>query len=670
MKTILLTLSLFLALDQLIAQETHETLRQQMEDLAAQAGEGQEEDLAMNDQWEHFSKHPLDLNNANEDELRSLSLLSALQVHHFLRYRLSLGKLLSVYELQAVPYWDLLTIKKLLPFIRVDDMPALGEGWAEAVRKAGKQLFFRASRVLEKARGYNRDGSNGYLGDRNHLLVQFRAQYKSLVRYGFTAEKDAGESFFRGASKGFDFYSFHFFAAQRGRIKTLALGDFSVNMGQGLIQWNSMGFQKSAETMLVKREAPVLLPYRSAGEFYFNRGVGMTLKQQRTEASFFLSARKAGATISDASTGSFTAFHTSGYHRTVSEAAKKNRTGILSAGMALKYSGKAATIGLNAVVHRFGGELEKGEEPYSKFRLSGKRWFNVSLDYSRTYRNLHLFGEAAVAPGSYPAFVQGCLLAIDPKLDVSLVYRNIHPRYHSLFGNAFTENAAPTNEEGLYAGITIRPVQRWQINAYADRYRFPWLRYRMDAPGGGRDYLLQLRFQPDKRSEVYLHYRNGNRDGNEEEGATNYLSSQILRNLRLHFSGKLNRHTELRCRFEFCWYEEGAEKEEGFSGFIEGRVELPVRASVNLRLQYAETGSNTWIYAHESDVLYGSATRSFSGKGFRYYLNINYDVGKRMSLWVRWARSLYPGENATGSGVEAIQGSHKTEARMQIRYSF
>jgi hypothetical protein len=651
------------------AQEIHEATRQQLEDLATQAEEGQEDDFAMSSQWEHYRKHPLNLNEAGEDELRSLGFLSALQVHHFLQYRLLLGKFLSVYELQAVPSWDLVTIKRLLPYIRVDDTPALGEGLKAAVGKAEKQLFVRASRVLERARGYERDISNGYLGGPDHLLLQFRARYKNLVQYGFTAEKDAGEQFFKGTSKGFDFYSFHFFFARQGRIKTLAVGDFAVNMGQGLIQWNSMGFQKSAGVMMVKREAAVLLPYRSAGEFYFNRGAGITLKEGRAAATFFASVRKTGATVSDENNGSFTSFHTSGYYRTLSEAAKKNKTGILSAGMVFKYSGKATDIGMNAVMHHFGGKLEEGGEPYNKFRLSGRQWYNVSLDYSHTYRNLHLFGEVAVAPGFYPALVQGCLLAVDSKVDISLVYRNIHPRYQALFGNAFTDNAAPSNEEGLFTGIIIRPAQRWQLNAYADIYRFPWLRYRVDAPGGGKDYLVQLVFQPDRRSELYLRYKSGVRGGNEEDGVTNYVTGQTHRNLRLHFSGKLSRLAELRCRFELCWYEKAKTVQEGFTGYVEGRVELPGGAAANMRLQYFETGSDSPLYAYESDVLYGSGTRVFSGKGFRYYLNFTFVLSRKISLWIRWAQFLYPGEEQNGSGMELIRAGHKTETRMQIRYN-
>ena len=58
--------------------------------------------------------------------------------------------------------------------------------------------------------------------------------YKNLLQFGVVGDKDAGEQFFSGAQNlGFDFYSIHLFARNVGRIKALALGDFTVNMGQG-----------------------------------------------------------------------------------------------------------------------------------------------------------------------------------------------------------------------------------------------------------------------------------------------------------------------------------------------------------------------------------------------------------------------------------------------------
>jgi hypothetical protein len=104
------------------------------------------------------------------------------------------------------------------------------------------------------------------------------------------ADKDAGEQFFKGAQKyGFDFYSFHLFARKLGSIQALALGDFTVNMGQGLIQWQSLAFRKSVDILGIKRQSPVLRPYNSAGEFSFHRGAGITWQKGKIEATGFIS---------------------------------------------------------------------------------------------------------------------------------------------------------------------------------------------------------------------------------------------------------------------------------------------------------------------------------------------------------------------------------------------
>ena len=60
-------------------------------------------------------------------------------------------------------------------------------------------------------------------------------------------------------------------------------------MGQGLIQWQSLAFKKSMEIMGVKRQSAILRPYHSAGEFYFHRGAGITIKKGKIEATVFAS---------------------------------------------------------------------------------------------------------------------------------------------------------------------------------------------------------------------------------------------------------------------------------------------------------------------------------------------------------------------------------------------
>ena len=100
-------------------------------------------------------------------------------------------------------------------------------------------------------------------------------------------------NFFKGAqNRGFDFYSFHLFARKIGPIQSFAVGDFTVNMGQGLIQWQSLAFRKSVDVLGLKRQSPVLRPYNSAGEFNFHRGGGITIQKGDAEATAFISYRK------------------------------------------------------------------------------------------------------------------------------------------------------------------------------------------------------------------------------------------------------------------------------------------------------------------------------------------------------------------------------------------
>ncbi|MGZ3882532.1 MAG: hypothetical protein ACXVBF_14380, partial [Flavisolibacter sp.] len=243
-------------------------------------------------------------------------MLNDLQVNNLIRYRSLLGNLISIFELQSIPGWSLVTINRVLPYIAVSNPQSSKQSFLPRFHNGDNSLLFRISRVLEKSKGYDTSLNSHYLGDRNHLAFRYRYQYKDLLYFGITADKDAGEQFFRGAqSKGFDFYSFHFFARRVGWVKSLAIGDYTVNFGQGLIQWQGLAFGKSAEAVSIKRQSPALSPYRSAGEFYFNRGVAVTIQKGRLQSTLFGSYKKISGNIISDTTEWFSSLGTSGYYR-------------------------------------------------------------------------------------------------------------------------------------------------------------------------------------------------------------------------------------------------------------------------------------------------------------------------------------------------------------------
>jgi hypothetical protein len=664
------------------SQEIPPATEQQLEN-QTDAGQGETEDDAWLQELEQFRKNPVNLNTADADELKQLRIITGLQIANLISYRNLFGKFISIYELQAVPAWDVNTIRKLTPFITTATPVSLTGESGKRLRDGEHSLLLRVTQVIERSDGFDKSTSGTkYLGSPQKILFRYRYTYKNLLQFGLVGDKDAGEQFGKGSQKmGFDFYSFHLFARKIGIIQSLALGDFSVNMGQGLIQWQGLAFKKSVDVMGIKRQSAVLRPYSSAGEFYFHRGAGITIKKGRMEATAFVSFRKLSANfVADTLNNEdfISSFLTSGYHRTTSENADRNNLTQTAFGGNIIYGSSNWHVGVNGIYYNFSLPVEKRDEPYNLYAISGKNWYNFSVDYNYTHKNIHLFGEAATDKNFNKAFINGLLVSVDPRVDISFVQRTISAAYQSINGNAFTENTYPTNETGFYAGITIRPAIGWRIDAYGDIYKFPWLKYLVDAPGHGKDFLAQLTCTPNKQVEVYTKFRNETKQSNQPDNTTvtNFPVTIPKQNWRTQLSYKINTAVILRSRVEMLWYDHNndnkANTEKGFLGFFD-ILYKPLLSSyaAGLRLQYFETGSyNSRIYAYENDVLYSYSIPAFYDKGFRYYFTFSYDLSKKISFWLRWAQTIYRDKTVIGSGPDEINGNKKSEIKIQARWIF
>jgi len=659
------------------SQEIPITTEQQLENLT-DANEGETEDDTYLQELENFRRHPLNINTADAEEFKQLRILTDLQIINFITYRNLFGKLISLYELQAVPSWDIGTIKKLVPFITTATAISLKDEAGMRFKDGEHSLLLRGIQVLEKAKGFDKSTTGTkYLGSPQRVFFRYRYTYKNLLQFGIVGDKDAGEQFLKGAqNKGFDFYSFHLFARKIGIIQSLALGDFSVNLGQGLTQWQGLAFKKSVDVMGVKRQSATLRPYNSAGEFYFNRGAGVTIKKGKIESTVFASIRKLSANfVADTVNNEdfISSFLTSGYNRTPSEQADRNNLRQTSFGGNILFRNNRWHVGANAVFYNFSLPVVKREEPYNRYAISGNSWYNMSFDYSYTYKNMHFFGEAAIDKRNNKAFVNGLLVSVDPRVDLSIVQRTISKGYQSINGNAFTENTFPTNETGIYAGVSIRPAIGWKIDAYADFYKFPWLKFLVDAPSYGKDFLAQVTFTPNRQVEIYTRFKTETKQANQSDNTTvtNFLVNLPKQNWRTQISYKLNTSFTIRNRVELLWFDNnGVNKANGFLTFFDFMYKPMLKPlSAVLRLQYFETDDyNSRIYAYENDILYGYSIPGFFDKGFRYYLNLNYDLAKNVSVWLRLAQTVYRNQVTVGSGLDEIQGNRRTEVKVQIRW--
>ena len=658
------------------------SIEQQLEAVTEINNDNETEDDSFLQQLQQFLKTPVNLNTADATLLKELVILSPVQIQNFISYRNLFGKFISIYELQAVPGWDIRTIQRLRPYVTIAYSQSLTTSFRERMIGGINEILIRASQVLEKSKGYKTDagsGNNFYRGSPQKLFVRYKYQFKNLLQFGVVGEKDAGEEFFKGSQKhGFDFYSAHLFARNIGIIKSLAVGDFSVNLGQGLTQWQNLAFKKGPDVTNIKRQLSVLRPYNSAGEINFHRGIGITLSKNNWETTLFASYKKVDANfVVDTLNNEdyISSLQTSGLHRTKSEVEDKGSQQQLAVGGNLSYTNSHLHVGMNAIQYHFKFPVNKSAEPYNLYSLSGKNLGNYSIDYSYTFKNLHFFGEAATANNFNKAFINGLIISLDAKIDMSLLYRNISQQYQSLYTNAFTENTYPTNEKGVYSGISIRPNYSWRIDAYVDFYKFPWLKYLVDAPSVGADYLAQATYRPNKQLEMYIRYKSETKSKNYHPDILplSLVISKPRKNVRLQVSYRINSEITLRNRVDIVWFDKnGRDSQNGFLSYAD-IIYKPMlkKYSANLRLQYFETdGYDSRMYAYENDVLYSYSIPVFYDKGFRYYVNCNYDLNNKITIWLRWAQTVYKDKTAIGSGLDEIMGNKKSELKMQVRYLF
>ncbi|RYY62938.1 MAG: hypothetical protein EOO05_00855 [Chitinophagaceae bacterium] len=655
------------------AQEIPVTAERQLEQVASMDDQDLEDDLLVQ-QLEQYALHKLDINGEAAEILVQYGIASMQQSQNLGNYRRLFGELVHIVELQAVPGWDPAFIRRILPFIEIKERTAVVSSLSARWKGGEHSVIFRISRSLQLTDEFRKDGngSKKYEGDPLRVFFRYRYVFRDKLQYGITGEKDAGEKF-NPATGGFDFYSAHLFMRDVGRIKTLALGDFTVNMGQGLVHWQSLAFKKSADAMGIKRQSPVLRPYNSAGEFNFFRGAGIGLAFKRWQLTLFGSMRRISTNHDADPSGNgqvFTSFLRSGYNRTITELADRNNTRQLTTGMVLSYRAGSLRLAVNGIYYKYSLPQLKNDDPYNLFAIRGDRWYNGSIDLMYTWKNLHWFGEMAVDMLQHPAGMAGLVASMGRSADFSLLYRGLHKAYQSVSGNAFSENTYPGNERGLYAGLSFRPATAWKADLYFDFYYFPWLRYRVNAPSLGRDWMLQVAWSPNKQVEISSRVRknSGERNSSSEDVVVDFPVGRSAFNWRTQINFKASKNVSLRNRTEVVISNPGSSK--GFlasADLIYKTMQKPY--DVNLRIQYFQTDDyESRLYAYENDVLYAQSVPVFAGSGFRYYIMLRWDLTRHLNIWLRYAATttqvtVDPAVSSTTT-VVPIKSEIKFQARL------
>jgi len=356
----------------------------------------------------YSNQNPINLNKTNKEELEALGLLNDIQINHLLSHIEKHGKLITIYELQGINGFDLQTIQKILPYVKVTDNFSTAHFGAKEMFKNGQHtLLLRYARTIEDQTGFSsidsaslaNSANSRYIGSPDKLYARYRFTYGTNISWGFTAEKDQGELFFKDKQKfnydwyenslkgnqktGFDFYSAHFYMKNVKFIRALAIGDYQATFGQGLTLWSGQAFGKSADIMSTKRSAGGIRAYTSVDENRFMRGAATTLGYKKFEATAFYSRKRVDANISDTTdTGEaaeISSLQETGYHSTSSEIADKDAILQTMIGGNVAYKGKKFNVGVSALSYQLDVDYNRSLSYYNQFEYSSSKNLNVGV---------------------------------------------------------------------------------------------------------------------------------------------------------------------------------------------------------------------------------------------------------------------------------------------------
>lgn len=610
--------------------------------------------------------NPVNINTATKEQLEQFPFLTEVQIENLLAYVYIHGQMQSIYELQLVEEMDRHTIEYLLPFVCVKpvDKKEPSFSWKQVLKQGKHEAITRFDVPLYTRKGYEKT----YLGPAVYNSVKYGFHYSDKLYAGVVAEKDSGEPF--GAlhnRKGYDYYSYYLLIKGVGRLKTLAVGNYRLNFGQGLVLGNGSMFGKTAFTSSFTFRETGIRKHTSTDEYTYFRGGAVTLNWKDWDLSTFYSHRVLDGVVEN---GEITSIYKTGLHRSNKEADKKHRFTLQLAGGNITYGGRTFKLGVTGIYYFFDRPYEPDLKGYSKYNVRGTRFYNIGLNYKYHWHHFSFQGEAARGKCGM-AFVNQLQYAFSQSYQLMLLHRYYSHDYWAMFARSFGEGSSVQNENGWYLAVTALPFRHWRFFVSADFFSFPWWKYRISKPSWGADGLFQADYSPLQKVNMYVSYRykRKERDVSGTKGTlilptahhrlryrVNYIpfNSLSLRSTLDYNRFRLQRQTggyqlTQTVSYHFPWFPLQAEAQGSY---------------------FNTDDYDSRVYIYEKGMLYSFYTPSFQGRGIRISAHLRYDIGKHWTTIAKAGQTIYYDRDEIGSGNDLIRGNKKADVQIQLRLKF
>lgn len=587
--------------------------------------EGSEEAAAeLNDLMLQLRQEPLNVNDTHSMGL--LPFISPFQLKALRNYMLLHGQLLTVRELHMVPGFDSATVALLGPYL-------VAKPYAEYERPQwwrGKHTIVSGlGGTVEEAEGY-RNGS--YEGDRLRALLSYTYNFHNRVTLRLSADKDPAEAWGKD-----NYYSGQLVLRDIGWIKTLVVGRYNLQFGQGMTLWTGLAPFNLTGTSAVRYAAGV----RQAGVFNeqdWQQGAAATIGLGRgVEVSAF-GSRKEGEWLGGAHVG--------------------YRRGNIIAGM-------------TAVGTWLDDSLQLRDYAYNQTYFRGQRTLNLGLDAMYQHGPLLLFGEVAMGENGHMAGIGGLRISTGGDNSIGLTARHYDPLYHNLHAQAYAMSTT-RNEQGL--ALDARMQLPWRVTSLLsiDLHRYPAPRYGAYSPSTGNWLRAQLQRQLGRHLEAEVRYAYRRKERNVPNlDSTLYLGEHTLRQ-QAQLQVRYHRGPwRLTTRLIAAWFApERSERQNGWLVAQEARYSGLRWQAVAQAAIFDIGGYYARIFLSESNLQYAFSIPSLYGRGARVSAVLRWDVSRWLDLSAKYTLTAYPEQEHIGSDDAQTEGPTRQTWHLQLRWKF
>jgi hypothetical protein len=615
------------------------------------------------------------LNSITEKDLRQLDFLSPNQVESILQYIHETGQILSVYELRSVPGLDTATVRRLLPYLAPGDPDAgLPLTLGNLAKRGRHEATLFLGQGLEKKKGYL---SNVYEGSMVKEIFRYSYTFSNRIRAAVSGEKDAGEKFFgRSQPWGMDYWAGYVSVMNTGFLKSLIIGNFTASFGQGLVTGTGSRLGSVVGFNAPLRVSQGVRASSSTYEGSFQRGIAASARFSRVVVSAFYSrhSRDANAlaldsTANDASL--ISSFQTTGYHRTASEIGDKNMLKETLYGGNLSFTGNFFRIGATAMHGEWSAGVAPAAKPYNLWYFRGRSLTTAGMDIILRLRYISLFAEGGNSFNGAWAWIAGMSAEPAQGLLFSVTARSYDPSYKNIFCNAVGQETRNANEQGCLLNVTARMFPALTLAAYADIFRHPWLRYRVNSPSEGMEAGLLATYlaSPGISLSGRMLYREYEQNAEGPAGSIPATERFSTVGLRFQADWQALAAVVLKTQFEIKSGLAGFKgSPAGYMAGQEVRAEL-LKRRLQVSFRYALFDIPSWdlrIYSYEPDISGSFSVPVYDGRGLRAMLMAKGRITRHVYWWVKYGISWYENKTTIGSGLEEIPGNIQSDIRLQV----